>query len=73
MIQSTCDYLELPNVGKCQRNEKRKIWKNHFIIQLMPIQVAQKTQKVVKNDEIASKSTEKSDVFDNYEGKNFKL
>ena len=42
----------------------------------MPIQVAQKTlqtQKVVKNEEIASKSTEKSDVFDNYEGKNFKL
>ena len=30
MILSTCDYLELPNVGKCQRNEKRKNSKNLF-------------------------------------------
>jgi len=41
---------------------------SYLLIFREPIQVAQKTQKVVKNDEIASKSTEKSDVFDNYEG-----
>lgn len=38
----------------------------------MPIQVAQKTlktQKVIKNEEVDSKATENSDVFDNYEGK----
>ena len=42
----------------------------------MPLQVAQKTlktEKVVKNEETASKSTENSDVFDNYEGENFKV